>query len=185
MLKITNTINVRFNRFNGKTRFENIAYDNFNFESGLISVDLPKHWFINKAFDEKEKVYDYILDMYLSYLEEDFSFMNDFLGDEIIWDYKAERLLEIIKEVQHRKYKVGDLKTILKFNNTLYPELHFFIKKSRKNLKILLIDLYHMGIYGDLIENKKAKRITMQKLYKKYKNNTYNLNEIIKVKENI
>ncbi len=184
MLKTINTINVRYNRFKKNTRFENIPFNKFDFESGLISVDLPKHSFINKASSEKEEIYDCVVDMYLSYLENDFSFINGFQGDEILLDFKAERLLDIIKEVQHQKYKIKDLETIIKFNNINYPQLHFFIKKSRNNLKVLLIDLYHMGIYGDLIEDGKAKKITMQKLYKKYKNNEYYLDDIKKIRDN-
>jgi len=178
MLKSVNSIDVRFNRFKKKCRFQSFAINNFDFNRGLVSVDSPKLFFINKAFSEDEDVYNMVVNMYLRYLDNDYSFLNDFLTDEIIPDYKADRLLEILKIAQKIKYTNKDLTTIFKMNNREDARLHFFIKVSRNNFSLLLIDLYHMGIYGDNIVNGKVRKIPMQKIYKRYKKNTCKLETI-------
>lgn len=107
-----------------------------DFEKELKSLVSPKDYFINMASSQDEKVYDDATNMYIQYLDNDYSFLEDFLVDELLYDYKTERLLKILQKVQKSKYSVYDLK------------FHFFIKNSRGNFSILLIDLYHLGIFG-------------------------------------
>lgn len=149
-----------------------------DFEKGLKSLDSPKDYFINMASSQDEKVYDDVTNMYIQYLDNDYSFLEDFLVDELLYDYKTERLLKILQKVQKNKYSVYDLKYIFKLNNKKNPELHFFIKNSRGNFSILLIDLYHLGIFGKKNTNGKSLIIPLEKIYKRKKNNKCKLENI-------
>lgn len=176
-----NIINIRKNRFNSSTTFEPYYFKNFDFEKGLKSIKNKKLLFINKAESETEDVFNSVLDMYLFYLDNDLSFLtDDFLVDEILWNYRAERLIEIINEIQKTKYKKNDLKNIIKLNNKTNPALHFFVKLSRNNLSLVAIDLYHMGIYGD----KKGVTIPMERIYRQHQNNDCGLERIKELIEN-
>ena len=53
--------------------------------------------------------------------------------------------------------------------------LHFYFKKSRNNLNLILIDLYHLGIYGSLFKNKKEQILPIDRIYRKNKNNVIDL----------
>lgn len=178
MLKTTSNIKIRYNRFEKNPRFVSVKIKKINFEKGLVSKDLPDLYFINKAKDENESAYNTILDMYMSYLENDYSFMDNFSFDELLPDYKTERLLEILKYVQKTKYSINDLKSIFKLNNKENKELHFFVKKSRDNISILLIDLYHLGIYGERIINGKVNPISLKSIYKSKCKNQCELEKI-------
>lgn len=182
MLKTTNTIKIRYNRFKSDTRFETKPVKTFNFEKGLKSIDIKEEWFINKSSSSNEEVYDMVANMFFRYLDNDYSFLNDFLGDELIFDFKAERLLRILRLTQNSKFNVNDLQTIIKFNHYEKKELHFFVKKSRDNYTLLLIDLYHLGIYADKKENNKIMQIPLEKIYKSKRHNQYCLEEMLKLK---
>jgi len=93
------------------------------------------------------------------------------LYKEILFDYKTEQLLEILKQVQNIKCKKEDLEHILKLKYMHNSELHFYIKNSKSNYTLLLIDLYHMAIYGTRIINGKEKPISVERIYKIHKNN--------------
>lgn len=176
-----NTFNIRRNRFKSNTIFEQYNFKKFDFEKGLKSINSKELLFINKAESETEDVFNKVLDMYLFYLDNDLSFLtNDFVTDEIIWNYRAERLLKIINKIQNTKYNKKDLKNIIKLNNKENPALHFFVKLSRNNLSLVAIDLYHMGIYGD----KNGATISMDRIYRRHKHNDCDLErikELIKV----
>ena len=183
MQKSINSVKIRYNRFRGNLRFETNKIKNFNFEKGLVSVDSPLLFFINKAKSEDEIAYNTIVEMYLRYLEEDYTFIDEFVMDEVYFDYRAERLLKILKLAQKIKYNKKDLKHIFKLNNKDNPELHFFVKKSRDNFTLLLIDLYHLGIYGERKINKKISPISLKSIYKSKKNNTCELEKILELSQ--
>jgi hypothetical protein len=178
MLSNSNTINLRVNRFKSNTKFNSIRFENFDFKKGLKSINSKDLYFINMASNESEEVFDYIVNTYLNFLNGDLSFLDDFIADELLQDYKADRLLEILKKVQKVKYNRKDLCNIYKFRNLTDEALHFYIRKSRSNLSLILIDLYHMGIQGDKIVNGKAITIPMEKRYKMHRNNTIDLDRI-------
>lgn len=170
-----NIINIRKNRFNSNTTFEPFYFKKFDFEKGLKSINNKKLLFTNNAKDETEDTFNSVLNMYLSYLENDLSFLtDDFLADEILLGDRAIRLIKIISEIQKTKYTKNDLKNIIKLNNKNNPALHFFVKLSRNNLNLVAIDLYHMGIYGD----KKGVTIPMERIYKRHKKNNCGLERI-------
>ncbi len=177
----SNFVNIRYNRFTSNSSFLPMNFKSFDFKKGLKSIDYKEEKFINKASCETEFGYDAVINMYFSFLNGDYSFLDDFIGDEILNDYKADRLLKIISKVQRTKYSSNDLRKIFKFKYINDAKLHFYIKESRGNLSLLLIDLYHMGIYGENIVNHKVRTIPMEKIYKKYKSNKCMLDDIIKL----
>lgn len=182
MLKTSNVITQRKNRFNSNTIFERKDNKSFCFEKGLKSVNLKSLHFINFAKFNDEPEYDTVINMFIRYVNADMSFLDDFVGDELIPDYKTDRLLNIINEVQKAKYTSRDLPTIMKLNNINFPALHFFIKNSRNNATLILIDLYHLGIYGRYIHKGKEIKQNLEKVYKRNKHNTLSLEDILAIK---
>lgn len=175
-----NVIKTRYNRFDRSKRF--IEYDickKFDLKRGLKSIDLKEYLFINKASSEDEEAFNIIVDLYIKCLEDDYSFIINLKGDEIISGYRADRLLDIINKVQNTKYNNKDLKKILKFRYDNHPELRLYVLMSRKNYSVLLIDLYHLAIYGDYKKNGKLITIPMDKRYRRYRKNTCCLERII------
>jgi len=172
-------IYARHNRFKPNTTYQEMTIKKFDFNRGLKSISSKKLLFINKASSEDEDVYDIVLNAYILYLEGSYNFLDDFVGDEIIPDDKATRLLDIINSVQKTKYDIKDLTRIYKLNHKTKKDLHFFIKKSKNNFSLLLIDLYHMGIFGINYEhNHKGISESMEKKFKRYKNNDVELERI-------
>ena len=100
-----NSINIRHNRFLKNTSFEKYKIKKFNFENGLKSIDYPEEHFINKAKNESEEPFYAIFNMFILYKDGDYSFLNDFLGDELQQNCRTDRLLKIINKVQRKKYK--------------------------------------------------------------------------------
>lgn len=174
--------NKRFRR----TVFNEEEIDNFDFESGLISKNIKEYKFTNYAQSMNDDVYNYVLDYYISYLNDDFSFISrDFNMDEeeLKPNYKILRLLNILKAVQGRKYNETDCPYILKLNSLKNAQLHFYLWKSRRNLKLILIDLYHLGIYGRRYINGKENFINIERLYRHHRKNNCDLAEIKEINE--
>lgn len=170
-----------------KSIFDIKLISSFNFEKGLISKDIPEYSFNNFANSTSDEEYNLVINYYIGYLNGDYSFLdNDFDMDEDILQFsdRVKRLFNIIYKVQNTKYYEKDCQYILKMNNNINKNLHFYIRKNNFNISILLIDLYHMGIYGERYINGKKKPIRMERLYKHHKDNKYNLSEIKKLKEN-
>lgn len=185
MLHQNNSIlTIRNNRFDKKnTRFQKSNINTFNFENGLHSIKDIKNNFINFAKSENEEEYNEVVNDYICFLNRDNSFLNNYIGDEIIPGYRADRLLSILSIVNKQKYKQQDLPSIIKLKNNHHPKLHYFIKKSRNNFKLILVDLYHLAVFGEKIVKGKTKIIPIEKIYRKNKDNTINLEIIKKLKE--
>ena len=149
--------------------------ENFDFESGLISKNDEANQFINYLKYNNETGYELIEEYYLKYLYNDYSFLNEFELHELTRGDRVDRLLNIIKNVQKIKYKEKDLQYILKLNCVRDPKIHFFIRKNKKNLKLILIDIYHLGIFGTHYINGKPQKTSIEKIYKRYKDNKIDL----------
>lgn len=148
---------------------------NFDFESGLISKNDEVNQFINYLKYNNELGYEIIEEYYLKYLYNDYSFLNEFELYELTPGDRVDRLLSIIKNVQKIKYKEKDLPYILKLNSMRDPKIHFFIRRNKKNLKLILIDIYHLGIFGTHYINKKPQKTSIEKIYKRHKENKIDL----------
>ena len=174
-----NSINIRHNRFSENTSFGKYKIKKFDFENGLKSIDYPEEYFINKAKDENEESFYAIFNMFISYKDGDYSFLDDFLGDELQQNYRTDRLLNIINKVQRKKYKNSDLPNIIKLKYKSIKGVYFYIKVSRNNASLILIDLYHLGIFGMLNDNGKKSVIPIERQYRYHKNNMCDLDTII------
>lgn len=171
------------NRFNIKKRTKSIlSINKFDFERGLKSFNDEKLLFTNMSKHESEDVYNLVVDIYLNYLVDDGKFLDDFIVYDLEPSDRVDILLNIINGTQKTKYKISDVPYILKMNNLIDKRLHFFIKQSGKNASLLLIDLYHLAIYGELYENGKFKHNSIPKTYKCYKNNSCGLEKILNLK---
>ena len=169
------------NRFNNnKSRFFKSSFDSssiskISFEQGLVSKNIKDFQFVNYANSQDEIVYNIVVDCYIRFLEKDYSFIDEFEMDELTEGYRVDRLLDIINTVQNSKYTKKDCQYILKMKHNVEKPLHFYFKKSRNNLNLILIDLYHLGIYGSLFKNKKEQILPIDRIYRKNKNNVIDL----------
>ena len=156
--------------------------NSFNFERGLKSKDLPELYFTNLAKDQSEEEYDIVINYYFRYLNRDYSFLDEFVVDnELPFNEREERLFSIIKEIQSVKYNEKDCKKIIKLKNIYNTGLHLYLFSNHNNYSILLIDLYHLAIYGRKFVNGKEYNTPIQRLYKFRSKNTYKLDDIIEL----
>lgn len=103
--------------------------------------------------------------------------------EELKPNYKVLRLLNILQEIQGRKYSEKDCPYILKLNSLKDAKLHFYLWKSRNNLKLILIDLYHLGIFGRRYICGKENFINIERLYRHHRKNNCDLAEIKEINE--
>ena len=147
----------------------------FDFEKGLISKNDEENQFVNFLKYNDEQGYKIVEEYYLRYLYGDYSFLDEFELDELTRGDRVERLLSIIKNVHKIKYTNRDVPHIIKLKSVKDKRLHFFIKKSRNNLTLILIDIYHLGIYGTHYINGKPQKTSIRKIYRRYKDNKIDL----------
>lgn len=178
-------LNIIKNRFNIKSRTKDIlSIKKFDFERGLKSFNDEKLMFTNLSLSEDEDVYNMVVDIYLNYLTDGSNFLDDFIGYELESDYRIGRLLQIINGTQKTKYKISDIPYILKLNNKNDERLHFFIRYSGKNASLILVDLYHLAIYGEWYKDGKFMHNSIPKTYKHNKNNSCKLEKILELINN-
>ncbi len=102
-------------------RFKDDKFDvdnikSFDFEFGLISKNDEVNKFINYVKYLTEKEYQLVERYYICSLYNDYSFLRNFEIDEIVPNYRGERLLKIINNVHSIKYTKKDFKYIIKLN---------------------------------------------------------------------
>lgn len=156
----------------------------FNFEKGLISKNDEKNKFVNFARENGEAVYNLVIDYYISYLNNDYSFLKEFIVDELTPGYRVDRLFRILNFFHKIKYSTKDTPHIIKLKNINDKRLHFYIRVSRENCTLILIDLYHLAIYGSHFQNGKEYVIPIDKIYKHNKENKINLSDIKVLNDN-
>ena len=93
----------------------------------------------------------------------------------------------MINKTNNSNYKVSDLPNIYKLKNYKESKIHLYVQILNEYILILLVDLYHLSIPGDIYSNHKfKKRIALKDLvdiYNKYKDYGYNLNNILEGSE--
>ena len=171
------------NIFGKKGRFNFQTIKKVDFENGLKSKDLKNLYFINFAGDENESAYCLVKELYSFCLAGNYDFLNTLIIDDLDKGYKVDRLLDIISNIQGKKYTSGDMTSIYKTRYQDHKELRIYIKRSRNNLSVILIDLYHLGIFSKVYENGKAKIIPLYKKYRRYQHNSVMLDDLKKLKE--
>lgn len=165
------------NKFSKQLLFSS-SIDKIDFERGLVSKNVSEFNFINYANNQDEYCYNLVLDYYIRYLDGDYSFLDEFEMDELTINYRVDRLLNIINYIQKTKYKEKDCKYILKMKCLKEKPLHFYFRRNKKNLSLVLIDLYHLGIYGSFFVDGKEKVVSIERIYRRNKNNECDLKEI-------
>lgn len=151
----------------------------FDFERGLKSKDIPENHFTNFAKSQNDEAYDITLRYYMRFLDKDYTFLDEFhVDEELTYNYREDRLFEIINNIQKVKYTKKDCHKIIKMKNVYDKGLHLYLYKNNDNYSILLIDLYHLAIFGRKIENGKEHITPIYKQYRWYKDNVYPLDDI-------
>ena len=163
-------------RINSK-KFNIESIGKFDFERGLISKSDDNLYFTNFLKEANEQGYQLVEEYYIRFLENDYSFLDEFEVNEVTKGFRADRLLKIIKLVQKAKYKETDLPYIIKLNSVRDKRFHLYIRVNKNNLSLILIDIYHLGIFGEYYVNNKPQNASVEKIYKRHKNNSINLSE--------
>ena len=186
MLKCTNNVfSIRKDRFKESgTKFSEVKIEKIEISNSFNSFDLEQENFLNYANSEKQEIYKTAEKLYLKIINDEDIF-RDYIADELYSRKNViDRLINIINYSNNSKYQNQDITNICKFKNRKYPKIHLYATLSDDNLKILLIDLHHLSIPGDIYsKGQLIKRVDlkdMNKLYEKVKNHRYNLNNIIK-----
>lgn len=157
----------------------------FNFERGLKSKNIPTYHFTNFAKDQNDEAYDITLNYYMRFLDNDYSFFDEFyVEEELYYNYREDRLFDIINDIQKVKYTKNDCHKIIKMKNVYNKELHLYLYKNNDNYSILLIDLYHLAIFGRKIENGKEHITPVYRKYRWHSGNNQSL-DYIKILGNI
>ena len=185
MQRFTNSIiKLRRNRFSEtNTRFDFIPITNIDFGNSLNSFKDKDNFFTNYVNTPDKKIYQYVQQLYDKYVNNE-NFLNNFISDELYYNRTvADRLICIINLSCSTKYTKDDLKYIYKLKSASDKNLHIYIKVSRGNVKMLLIDLYHLSLPADLIKNnivvRRGSIEELKRKYLKYESCNYNLNNII------
>lgn len=174
----------RQDRFNSsKTKFSRETYDSFDFGNSLNSYNDSTLYFTNFVKSKENELYKKLEEYIKESKYDDYSFFdNDFEPmDEIKYtEPAAKRLLEIINKGYHHNYSPKDLQNIFKVKHKDKDKkrFQFYIHNDSGNLKIILIDFFHLGIVADYHKDGKVIRMTKEKIYEKEKNNNWNLSNL-------
>ncbi len=182
---VGSSIAVRKNRFKETgAKFVSVPFNSIAIGNSFNSINIVEEYYTNYVNTSNQKVYKIISDFYLKYSKNENNLFGDYLFDELYYNgNNIERLIRIINRSNNTKFDKGSLTTIYKLKNKKEPKIHFYVQIVNNSMSILLIDLYHLSIPGDIYQKGKiVKKILLGDLpviYNKYKNYTYNLNNVI------
>lgn len=186
---INSTISIRKNRFKETgSKFEPFLIKSVKIGKSLNSINCTKDFYTNYVNTPNQKVYVLIENFYLKIINNESDIFKEYIFDELYYNGEAiNRLIRIINTVNNSSYTLNDLPNIYKIKNSKIPKIHLYCQILNGSMLILLVDLYHLSIPGDLYLNHKfVKRITLKDLpniYEKYKKYDYNLNSIQKTND--
>ena len=178
------SFSLRRNRFNeAGSKFQPVSVDYINIGNSFNSINYEKQFFTNFVNTSNQKVFLVIKDLYSDIINNSTNSFKDYVFDEIYYKENViDRLIDIINESNNSNYDNDDLCNIYKLKNLKYPKIHLYVKIVDGIMFILLIDLYHLSMPGDLYANHRLiKRTSLNdliKIYNKYKDYNYNLNKI-------
>lgn len=184
------SISIRRNRFKETgSKFEPVSVKYINVGKSLNSINSENDFFTNFVNTPNQKTFIIINNFYHKVRNNINNLFKDYIFDEIYYNGKAvDRLINLINKTNNSSYSLEDLPNIYKLKNNIEPKIHLYVQILDGCILILLIDLYHLSIPGDLYFNHKLiKRISLKdlpKLYSKYKEYNYNLNKILEKDEN-
>lgn len=190
MQRFTNSsISIRRNRFRETgSKFEPILITKIDLGTCLNSNNLKEEFYTNYVNTPGQKVYNLIEELYLKIVNNEDNIFSGYTFDELYYNGRnIDRLIRIINKYNSCTYNLSDLPNIYKLKNNIEPKIHLYIKISNNTALVLLIDLYHLSIPGDLYFNHRlVKRISfrdLENIYDKYNGYNYNLNTMIKSDE--
>lgn len=85
----------------------------------------------------------------------------------------TDRVLNIINRQSNKK--INSISELIKFKNKKEPRFQIYIKSEDNVLNIYLIDLYHLGLPGDLWIDGKPKNYNRHAIYLKKNKKTTNV----------
>ena len=187
------SISIRRNRFKETgPKFDIVSINYVDIGKSFNSINSKNELFTNYVNTQNQKVFKIINDLYYK-IKNNINNINnifkDYTFDEIYDNGKViDRLIILINKTNNSSYSSVDLPNIYKLKNNIEPKVHLYVQILNGNILILLIDLYHLSIPGDLYSNHRLiKRISLKDLpniYRKYKEYNYNLNNILEIPEN-
>ena len=183
------SISIRRSRFKETgPKFESVLINYVNIGKSFNSINSKDDFFTNYVNTPNQKVFIIINDFYHKIKNNINNLFKDYTFDEIYNNGKTiERLLSLINKTNNSSYSLIDLPNIFKLKNNKEPKIHLYVQILNGYILILLIDLYHLSIPGDLyFNNKLTKKISLRdlpNLYNKYKDYNYNLNKILEIDE--
>ena len=169
------SISIRRNRFKETgSKFESVSINYINIGKSFNSINSEDDFFTNYVNTPNQKVFIIINNFYNKVKSNVNNLFKDYTFDEIYNNGKAiERLINLINKTNNSSYSLADLPNIYKLKNNIEPKIHLYVQILDGYLLILLIDLYHLSIPGDLYYNNRfIKRISLKdlpNLYSKYK----------------
>ena len=179
------SISIRRNRFKETgSKFEPVSINYVNIGKSFNSINSEDEFFTNYVNTPNQKVFIIINNFYHKVTNNINNLFKDYTFDEIYYNGKAiDRLVNLINKTNSSSYSLVDLPNIYKLKNNIEPKIHLYVQILDGYILILLIDLYHLSIPGDLYSNHRfIKRISLRdlpNLYSKYKEYNYNLNKIL------
>ena len=182
-------ISIRRNRFKETgSKFEPVSVNYINIGKSFNSINSEDEFFTNYVNTPNQKVFIIINNFYNKVKKNINNLFEDYTFDEIYNNGKAiDRLINLINKTNDSSYSLADLPNIYKLKNNMEPKIHLYIQILDGDILILLIDLYHLSIPGDLYSNhrfvKKISLSDLPNLYNKYKEYNYNLNKILEIEE--
>lgn len=183
------SISIRRNRFKETgSKFESVSINYINIGKSFNSINSEDEFFTNYVNTPNQKVFIIINNFYNKVKSNINNLFNDYTFDEIYNNGKAiDRLINLINKTNNSSYSLVDLPNIYKLKNNIEPKIHLYVQILDGYILILLIDLYHLSIPGDLYSNHRlVRKISLRdlpNLYNKYKEYNYNLNKILETDE--
>ena len=183
------SISIRRNRFKETgSKFESVSINYINIGKSFNSINSEDEFFTNYVNTPNQKVFIIINNFYNKVKSNINNLFNDYTFDEIYNNGKAiDRLINLINKTNNSSYSLMDLPNIYKLKNNIEPKIHLYVQILDGYILILLIDLYHLSIPGDLYSNHRlVRKISLRdlpNLYDKYKKYNYNLNKILETDE--
>lgn len=174
-----NLISIRKNRFNDKNcRFEDEEYICLKLKRNFRSILDDENCFTNYDKSYGTKTYIELRKIYKDFKNGVNILERYFIGDELLPNRnKIERLGKIFYKVTGQEIKYIDIiNKVRKYKHKDIPKLQLYIYKEPNNeLNLILVDIFHLGIYAQ-----KNGIYSERRIYLQNKNNHVDIKDITK-----
>lgn len=181
----SNVFYSRSNRFNETGPvFEPNNINGISIGVGFKSKNDKANSFTNYLKSNKQKNYYRMNRLYNQIITNDVSFINnEYVCDEIYDNGKVvDRLINIINYDNDLNISKTDITHIYKLKSKENKKIHVYISLINDNAELILIDLYHLSMPGNIYDNKKLiKRGSLSAIkrsYQKFESYGFDLNNI-------